>query len=100
MHCKSGADRAGIASCLYLIYKHNYNVNIAIKQLSLKFLHIKYAKTGILDHLFETAIKKKKNSSEDFLQWIYNEYNKNNIKKSFKTFKLIDFFLEKIFKRE
>ena len=100
MHCKSGADRAGIASCLYLIYKHNYNVNIALKQLSLKFLHIKYAKTGILDHLFETAIKKKKNSSEDFLQWIYNEYNKNNIKKSFKTFKLIDFFLEKIFKRE
>ena len=59
MHCKSGADRAGIASCLYLIYKQNM-MFYATKQLSFKYLHIKYAKTGILDYLFETAIKKKK----------------------------------------
>ena len=32
----------------------------AAKQLSFKHLHIKYAKTGILDYLFETAIKKGK----------------------------------------
>ena len=50
MHCKSGADRVGIASSLYLIYKHKYNVLEASKQLSLKHLHIKYAKTGILDY--------------------------------------------------
>ena len=60
MHCKSGADRVGIASSLYLIYKHKYNVLDASKQLSFKHLHIKYAKTGILDYLFETAIKKEK----------------------------------------
>ena len=47
MHCKSGADRVGIASCLYLIYRQKYNVSDASKQLSFKFLHIKYAKTGV-----------------------------------------------------
>ena len=26
MHCKSGADRAGLAAALYLIYKKNYNL--------------------------------------------------------------------------
>ena len=82
MHCKSGADRAGIAASLYLIYKQKYDVFDAAKQLSLKHLHIKYAKTGILDYLFETAIKKEKNSSHDFIKWINSEYDKNKLKKS------------------
>ena len=50
------------------------------KQLSFKHLHIKYAKTGILDYLFETAIKKGKNSSSDFINWIDNDYNKKQLK--------------------
>ena len=100
MHCKSGADRAGIAACLYLIYKENYDVNMASKQLSFKYLHIKYAKTGILDYLFETAIKKKIISSKDFLKWIKYEYNKELIKKSFKSYKFYNFLLDKVLRRE
>ncbi len=100
MHCKSGADRAGIASCLYLIYKHKYSVLDATKQLSFKYLHIKYAKTGILDYLFETAIKKGKYSSSDFINWIDNDYSNQKLKKSFKPYKLFDFIVEKILKRE
>ena len=100
MHCKSGADRAGIASCLYLIYKRRYNLQDAKKQLSFKYLHIKFAKTGILYHLFESAIKNKKSSSKDFLQWIKFDYNKDEIKKSFKIYKIYDFFIDKILKRE
>lgn len=100
MHCKSGADRAGIAACLYLIYKENYDVNMAKKQLSFKYLHIKYAKTGILDYLFETAIKKEIISSRDFLKWIKYEYNKELIKKSFKSYKFYNFLLDKVLRRE
>ena len=47
MHCKSGADRAGLAAALYLIYKQDYSLLNARKQLTFKHLHIKYAKTGI-----------------------------------------------------
>ena len=100
MHCKSGADRVGIAASLYLIYKINYQVVEAAKQLSLKHLHIKYAKTGILDYLFETALKNGKNSPSEFIKWIDTEYNKAKLKKSFKPFKLYSFFVDKILKRE
>ena len=100
MHCKSGADRAGIASSLYLIYKHKCNVLDASKQLSFKHLHIKYAKTGVLDYLFETAIKKGKTSSSDFIHWIYTDYDKKKLKEAFKPFQLYSFIVDKILRRE
>ncbi len=100
MHCKSGADRAGIAASLYLIYKKKYDVFDAAKQLSFKHLHIKYAKTGILDYLFETAIKKGKNSPHDFIKWINSGYNKNKLKKSFKPYKFYSFIVDKVLYRE
>ena len=100
MHCKSGADRAGLAACLYLIYKHNFKISDAIRQLSLKHLHIKYAKTGILDYLFETAIKKGKVSSNDFLNWVESEYDKNELKRLFKPYRLYSFIVDKILNRE
>ena len=100
MHCKSGADRAGIAASLYLIYKQKYDVFDAAKQLSFKHLHIKYAKTGILDYLFETAIKKGKNSPHDFIKWINSGYNKNKLKESFKPYKFYSFIVDKVLNRE
>ena len=100
MHCKSGADRVGIAASLYLIYKINYQVVEAAKQLSWKNLHIKYAKTGILDYLFETALKNGKNSPSEFIKWIDTEYNKVKLKKSFKPYKLYSFFVDRIIRRE
>ncbi len=100
MHCKSGADRAGIASCLYLIYKQKYDVLDASKQLSFKHLHIKYAKTGILDYLFETSVKKGKTSSSDFIHWINTDYDKKKLKEKFKPFRLYSFIVDKILRRE
>ena len=49
IHCKSGADRAGIVGALYKILYCNEEPKIAKEQLSLKYLHVKWAKTGILD---------------------------------------------------
>ena len=100
MHCKSGADRAGIAASLYLMYKYKYNIVDAIKQLSFRHLHIKYAKTGILDYLLESAIKKGKVSSEDFFSWINTTYNKDELKKSFKVYSLFSFLVERVLNRE
>ena len=43
MHCKSGADRAGLMSALYLILNQNVPVDKAKDQLSFKYLHLKHA---------------------------------------------------------
>ena len=54
MHCKSGADRAGIMSVFYKLFREGAPLDEATGQLSLKYLHVKQGKTGMLDHFFET----------------------------------------------
>ena len=54
IHCKSGADRAGIMSVLYAHYRLGLPIEEAREQLSLKYLHIKQGKTGVLDYVFDT----------------------------------------------
>ena len=98
MHCKSGADRAGLMSALYLILHKNISVDEAKKQLSFKYLHIKHAKTGILDAFFESYLKENKN--QDFLDWVKNDYDPEKLKLSFKVKKLSEILSTYILRRE
>ena len=98
MHCKSGADRAGLMSALYLILHKNISVIEAKKQLSFKYLHIKHAKTGILDAFFDNYIKENKN--KDFLDWVKNDYNPEKLTLSFKVKKLSEILSTYILRRE
>ncbi len=101
IHCKSGADRAGIVAALYKILYCEEVPSQAKKQLSLKFLHIKYAKTGILDKFieeYEEFIKKNKNFH--FLDWVETVYDPNKLEKEFRSSNLLNNFLFKILRRE
>ena len=100
MHCKSGADRAGLAAALYLIYQKNYSLLDAKKQLSFKHLHIKYAKTGILDYFFCKVIEQDIKNKLDFLDWVKAKYNKKKLKEDFKVNSLLDLIINIIFRRE
>lgn len=53
MHCKSGADRAGLAAAFYLIDQEGADLATARAQLSPRYLHFKGSATGILDHMLE-----------------------------------------------
>src|SRR6185503_10431006 len=57
IHCKSGADRAGIMSVLYMHFRKGLPIREALAQLSLKYLHIKQGKTGVLDYVFERYLR-------------------------------------------
>ena len=101
IHCKSGADRAGIVAALYKILHCQQEPQIAKKQLSLKYLHVKWAKTGILDKFineYERYFLKNKNP--DFLTWVNNHYDPSKLEKDFKENKLMDKIVFKIFRRE
>ena len=98
MHCKSGADRAGLMSALYLILHKNISVNEAKKQLSFKYLHIKHAKTGILDAFFDNYLKE--NKKQDFLNWVKNDYDPEKLKLSFKVKKISEILSTYILRRE
>lgn len=51
LHCKSGADRAGLAAGLVLLFEGGTAAD-ALGQLSLRFGHFRRAPPGILDAFF------------------------------------------------
>jgi protein tyrosine/serine phosphatase len=53
LHCKSGADRAGLMSALYMHFRQGKAIAEALDQLSLRYLHLKSSRTGILDYSLE-----------------------------------------------
>ena len=105
LHCKSGADRAGIASVLYLFLHKGRPFEEALDQLSFKYGHVKEGKTGILDHFFEEYKKAAERSGAEktpahFLAWVENEYDKDAVAASFEPTKLGTLVTETILRRE
>lgn len=75
MHCKSGADRAGLASAMYLIHIEGMSVAEAKKQLSWKYVHLKNAPTGILDHFLTVYGKAQAATGIALRDWLASEYD-------------------------
>ena len=70
MHCKSGADRAGIMSVLYLHFRQGRTIREAMDQLHLRYLHVKQGKTGVLDYTFERYLQEGEPAGMSFLEWV------------------------------
>ena len=75
IHCKSGADRAGLVSAIYLLVYKKEPVSEAKKQLSFKYLHLDFTKTGILDYIFNVFSARLDIKKIDFVEWLRQEYN-------------------------
>ncbi len=83
MHCKSGSDRAGMMSLLYKLLREEVDFEEASEQLSFKYLHIRYGKTGVLDAFVEAYQRDSAETSNSFLDWVEKEYDPIEIKKNF-----------------
>lgn len=83
MHCKSGADRAGLMSTLYMIFRAGEPVEVALRQLSKKYLHMKEGKTGLLDAFFEAFVVANKARGIGFEAWLNTEYDRELLKAEF-----------------
>ncbi|WP_024851620.1 tyrosine-protein phosphatase [Hydrogenovibrio kuenenii] len=100
-HCKSGADRAGLVSTLYLYFHENVPIESAVNELSIWKGHVKWAETGILDFFFETYIDFHKNHPDiDFETWLTEFYDYEQLTKSFRANKFGKFIVNKILRRE
>lgn len=99
IHCKSGADRAGIVAALFLMLHEGQPVEIAKKQLHWRYGHVRLTNTGILDcflEAYETANRKK---PVDFLTWVATEYDPEAVKKHFRVSRW-GLLLDRIMRRE
>lgn len=81
MHCKSGADRAGLASAIYLLAIEKRPLAEARKHLSFRFLHIKSSKTGILDALLDQF--EPHEPEMDFETWLATRYDPEELTRHF-----------------
>lgn len=70
MHCKSGADRAGVMSVLYMHFRQGKTIREAMEQLGLRYLHVKQGLTGVLDYTFERYLAQGEPDGLSFLEWV------------------------------
>jgi len=82
MHCKSGADRAGLASALYLL-DQGAPVSQAKQELSFRYLHLKFTKTGVQDHMLDLFEQRLAKSPIGIRDWIADEYDPKALADSF-----------------
>lgn len=75
MHCKSGADRAGLASAIYLITEEGQSVEQARRMLSLRYAHVKASRTGVLDHFLDVYEARNRDRPISLTDWIATEYD-------------------------
>ena len=86
MHCKSGADRAGIMAVLYAHFRLGQKVSQAVGQLSKRHGHFREGMTGVLDYVVELYLKDGEPKGLDFLQWVERpEYDPAKIKAEFRA---------------
>jgi protein tyrosine phosphatase (PTP) superfamily phosphohydrolase (DUF442 family) len=84
MHCKSGADRAGLMSALYLLIVENRPVREAATQLAWKYGHVRQAKTGLLD-AFLAAYAPYEDQGMSFFDWVDNVYDPDEVTRQFRA---------------
>jgi protein tyrosine/serine phosphatase len=81
LHCKSGADRAGLASGLIVMFEGGTAAD-ALRQLSWRFGHIRQARTGILDAFF-LRYQREAEGRKAFLDWVRHDYDEAALRRDF-----------------
>lgn len=99
-HCKSGADRSGLAAALYLLITETGSIQDAKAQLSLRYLHIKQARTGILDHFLEMYQEFNNIQPTPFMEWVEHHYSPKELKRSFKPKGWANWLVDGLLRRE
>ena len=100
IHCKSGADRAGLISVLFALTQLKRPYEDAIAHLSLKYLHVKAGKTGVLDHFFETYRRYSESHPIDFMEWVETVYDREAVQSSFMASWWGSMLTERVLRRE
>ncbi len=98
MHCKSGADRAGLAAGLAILIEGG-TAEQALRQLTLRHGHFSRSSTGILDAFFHLYAAKAEGRIP-FLDWVEHEYDEAALRASFRAHGLSSFINDRVLRRE
>lgn len=99
VHCKSGADRAGLASVLWLLAR-GADPETAARQLSWKRAHLRISRTGILDAFIADYARARAATGIGFLDWVDTVYDGDALTSSFEARRIALRPLDWILRRE
>ena len=101
IHCKSGADRAGMMAVFYRHFHLGEPISVAMKQLSKKYLHSREGLTGVLDYTLEKYVNEVEPRGISFIDWIDSpDYDPQAIRAEFKAGWWGTLLTDKLLRRE
>ncbi|HEV2364801.1 MAG TPA: sulfur transferase domain-containing protein [Caulobacteraceae bacterium] len=101
MHCKSGADRAGLMAVLYAHFRQGEPIRTAIRHLSPRYLHVRAGLTGVLDFVFERYLETAEPAGVGFLEWVRSSaYDPAALKAEFRASWWGNVLTERLLRRE
>ena len=100
LHCKSGADRAGMAAALWLMLAEDRPAAEARQQLAFKYGHIRLSKTGVLDAFFDTYQRDTDETPMSLIEWVETRYDPDQILASFSATPLGTLIGDRLLRRE
>lgn len=92
LHCKSGADRAGLGSGLVIMFEGG-TPQQALRHLHWRHLHFRRSRTGVLDAFFlqylqycrELHAPNPGERASHFLNWVENVYDEEALRTAFRA---------------
>jgi uncharacterized protein (TIGR01244 family) len=100
VHCKSGADRAGFMAALYLLVAEKRPAAEAKRQLSARYGHFRFAKTGILDAFLDLYEREGEARGIEFYTWVEHHYDPERLKREFHSRVWADLIVDRLIRRE
>ena len=100
VHCKSGADRAGLMAALYLLIEEKRSAAEAARQLSWRYGHFSFAKTGILDAFIRSYASTGEANGIGFLAWVRDVYDPETLERGFKPRPWASLIVDRVLDRE
>ncbi len=100
IHCKSGADRTGLAAGLWLLLQGR-PPEAALAQLGLRYGHVRQSRTGILDAFFALyAAAVRVRPGLPFLDWLRDTYDEAALRRDFRSRAWADRLIDGVLRRE
>lgn len=100
LHCKSGADRAGFVSALYLLLRTGATPEAARAQLHWRYLHLRRGRTGVLRHMIDTYVAEHARSGMTFRDWLATAYDPAEMMAAFEAGRVETFLTDRVLRRE
>lgn len=85
IHCKSGADRTGLASAFYLMHVENKSAAEARSHLSWRYMHQSVGKTGHLDAIMDLIEADMAKEPMTLRRWLETRYDQDRVKARYRV---------------